>query len=64
MTLLFLVALAGFLAILAYGTVTLGTIHGFLGALRENKTTGDAEVLARLEAMAAARRPWWRRLVG
>jgi hypothetical protein len=38
----------GFLAVLAYGAVALGFTHG---------------VFARL-ALAEARRPWWRRLVG
>jgi hypothetical protein len=40
MTLLFLVALAGFLAILAYGTVTLGAIHGFFGRLARKQDYG------------------------
>jgi hypothetical protein len=40
MTLLFLAALAGLLATLAYGAVTLGAVHGVFGRLVRTKPSG------------------------
>ena len=41
MTLLFLVTLAGFLAVLAYGTVMLGAIHGIFWRLARKQDHGQ-----------------------
>jgi hypothetical protein len=40
MTLLFLAALAGYLAVLAYGAVTMGVIHGLFGHLARKQDHG------------------------